>query len=125
MEPHLMQDSKPIKVLLICAAGMSSSLLEASIMEAAKTAGINLEVISLFANIGTYWDFEEHPFDVILIAPQVRFMRKSVAKKAEPLGIIVQAIDPQTYGMVDGEKIFQQIFDALKARDETGSSSTT
>ena len=120
-----MQDPKPIKVLLICAAGMSSSLLEASIMEAAETAGVNLEVISLFANIGTYWDFEEHPFDVILIAPQVRLMIKSITKKAEPLGIIVQVIDPQAYGMVDGEKIFQQIYDALKARNASGPSATT
>jgi PTS system cellobiose-specific IIB component len=119
-----MQDSKKIKVLLICAAGMSSSLLEASIMEAAETAGVDLEVRSYFANIGTYLDFEEHPFDVILIAPQIRFMRKSIAKKVEPLGIIVQGIDPQAYGMVDGEKIFQQLYDALKARDATGSSST-
>jgi PTS system cellobiose-specific IIB component len=125
MELNLMPESQTIKVLLICAAGMSSSLLEASIMEAAKTAGVNLEVISLFANIGTYWDFEEHPFDVILIAPQVRMMRKSIMKKAEPLGIIVQVIDPQAYGMVDGEKIFQQIYDALKDSDASESSATT
>lgn len=94
-------------------------------MEAAEKAGVDLEVSSYFANIGTYWDFEEHPFDVILIAPQIRFMRKGIAKKVEPLGIIVQVIEPQTYGMVDGGKIFQQIFNALKARDATGSSSIT
>lgn len=118
-----MPDSKTIKVLLICAAGMSSSLLEASIKKAAGKAGVDLEVSAYFANIGTYWDFEENPFDVILIAPQVRFMRKGIAKKVEPLGIIVQVIDPQAYGMVDGGKIFQQIYDALKARDGTGLSS--
>ena len=114
-----------IKVLLICAAGMSSSLLEASIKRAAESAGVDLEVSAYFANIGTYWDFEEHPFDVILIAPQVRFMKKSIAKKVEPLGIIVESIDPQAYGMVDGEKIFQQISDALEARDREGTSSAT
>jgi PTS system cellobiose-specific IIB component len=120
-----MQDSKPIKVLLICAAGMSSSLLEASIKEAAEKAGVALEVNAYFANIGPYWDFEEHPFDVILIAPQVRFMRKGIAKKVEPLGIIVQTIAPQAYGMVDGEKIFQQIYDALKDRNARESSAPT
>jgi PTS system cellobiose-specific IIB component len=118
-----MPDSQTIKVLLICAGGMSSSLLEASIKEAAEKAGVDLEVSAYFAQIGTYGDFEKHPFDVILIAPQVRFMRKSIAKKVEPLGIIVQGIDPQAYGMVDGETIFQQIVDALKARDASGSSS--
>jgi PTS system cellobiose-specific IIB component len=112
-----MPESKPIKVLLICAAGMSSSLLEAAITEAAEAAGVDLQVRSFFAGITTYMDFDENLFDVILIAPQVRFMRKSVAKKVEPLGIVVQTIDPQAYGMVDGEKIFQQISDALEARD--------
>jgi PTS system cellobiose-specific IIB component len=118
-----MPDSKAIKVLLICAAGMSSSLLEASIVEAAEAAGVELEVVSYFANIVPYWDFEERYVDVILIAPQVRLMRRSVAKKAEPLGIIVQVIDPQAYGMVDGEKLFRQLYEALKARDAAGSSS--
>jgi PTS system cellobiose-specific IIB component len=118
-----MPDPKAIKVLLLCAGGMSSSLLVAAIMEAAEAAGVELEVISYFANIVPYWDFEEHFVDVILIAPQVRFMRKSVAKKAEPMGIIVQVIDPQAYGMVDGEKIFRQLCQALKILDASGSSS--
>ena len=118
-----MTNSKTIKVLLLCAAGMSSSLLVAAITEAAEAAGVELEVNSYFANIVPYWDFEEHFVDVILIAPQVRFMRKSVAKKVEPLGILVQVIDPQNYGMVDGEKIFRQLYEALKARDASGSSS--
>jgi PTS system cellobiose-specific IIB component len=120
-----MTKSKTVKVLLICAAGMSSSLLEAAITKAAEAAGVELEVSSYFANIIPYWDFEEHFVDAILIAPQVRFMRKSVAKKVEPLGIIVQVIDPQAYGMVDGEKIFRQLSEVLKARDASGSLSPT
>jgi PTS system cellobiose-specific IIB component len=118
-----MTNSTTIKVLLLCAAGMSSSLLVTSIMKAAEAAGVELEVSSYFANITPYWDFEEHFVDVILIAPQVRFMRKSIAQKVEPLGIIVQVIDPQAYGMVDGEKIFRQLYEALKTYDASGSSS--
>jgi len=120
-----MMNSKAIKVLLICAAGMSSSLLVAAIMEAAEAAGVELEVNSYFANIVPYWVFEKRFVDVILIAPQVRFMRKSVAKKVEPLGILVQVIDPQAYGMVDGGKIFRQLNEALKAHDASGSLSPT
>ena len=120
-----MPDLKSIKVLLICAGGFSSSMLEISMIEAAKAADVDLEVHSSFANIVAYWDFEKHFFDVILVAPQVRFMRKSVAKRVEPLGTIVHVIDPMTYGMVDGEKIFRQIHTALKAHDTTGSSSPT
>lgn len=85
--------------------------------EAAEAAGVQLAVQAYFSNIITYWDFEKHPFDVILIAPQVRFIMRSVAKKAEPLGIIVQVIDPVTYGMVDGAKLFHNVQEVLASRD--------
>jgi PTS system cellobiose-specific IIB component len=60
------------------------------------------------------WDFEKERVDIILVAPQVRFKKRSIAEKAEPLGILVQDIDTIAYGMVDGEKIFAQVLAALE-----------
>jgi PTS system cellobiose-specific IIB component len=116
---------KPIKVLLVCAAGMSSSLLWKSMCEAAEATGVELEVQSIFATGAALWDFERNYFDVVLIAPQVRFMRRNIEKVTEPLGIIVLVIDPQTYGMVDGNKLFRQVWEALGARDEETTSLKT
>ena len=53
------------------------------------------------------WDFEQEKMDIILVAPQVRFTKRNIIKRAEPYGVIVQDIDTIAYGMVDGGKDFR------------------
>lgn len=106
-------EKKTIKVVLVCAAGMSSSLIEEKIRQAAAAAGRDMELKAVDATRMAFWDFDNDRMDVILVAPQVRFKKKGILEKAEPLGIIVQDIDTVAYGMVDGEKIFAQVLDAL------------
>ena len=112
-----MAEQKPLKVLMVCAMGMSSSLLEAKILEAARAAGVPMELQAINTPEIARWDFQAHWVDVVLVAPQVRYKRKSIAQAAEPRGIIVQDIDPITFGMVEGEKLFQQVLAAIQARD--------
>jgi PTS system cellobiose-specific IIB component len=104
---------KKIKVVLVCAAGMSSSLIEEKIKQAAAAAGKDMELKAIDATRMALWDYDCDRMDIILVAPQVRFKKKSILEKAEPLGIIVQDIDTIAYGMVDGEKIFGQVVEAL------------
>lgn len=106
-------EKKTIKVVLVCAAGMSSSLIEEKIRQAAAAAGRDMELKAVDATRMAFWDFDNDRMDVILVAPQVRFKKKGILEKAEPLGIIVQDIDTVAYGMVDGEKIFAQVLNAL------------
>ncbi|HUV16086.1 MAG TPA: hypothetical protein VMW28_05945 [Pelolinea sp.] len=107
---------KKIKVVLVCAAGMSSSLIEEKIRQAAAAAGKDMELKAVDATSMSLWDYDQNRMDVILVAPQVRFKKKSILEKAEPLGIIVQDIDTVAYGMVDGEKIFSQVLEALAVK---------
>lgn len=111
-----MSEGKPIKALMVCAMGMSSSLLEAKTREAAKAAGVPFELKAINTPEIARWDFALNYVDIVLVAPQVRYKRKSIAEAAKPFNIIVQDIDPVLFGMVDGEKLFQQIMDAIKAR---------
>jgi PTS system cellobiose-specific IIB component len=104
---------KKIKVVLVCAAGMSSSLIEEKIRQAAAAVGKDMELRAVDATRMALWDYDQDRMDIILVAPQVRFKKKSILEKAEPLGIIVQDIDTIAYGMCDGEKIFSQVMDAL------------
>ncbi len=112
-----MTDQKPIKVLMVCAMGMSSSLLENKTREAAQAAGIPFELKAITTPEISRWDFRAHYVDVVLVAPQVRYKRKSIAEAAAPFNIIVQDIDPVIFGMVEGQKLFEQIVAAVKARD--------
>ena len=104
---------KQIKVVLVCAAGMSSSMLEEKIRQAAAAVGKEMDLKAVDATTMSLWDFEKNTIDVILVAPQVRFKKRSIIKQSEPFGVIVQDIDTVAYGMVDGEKIFSQVLDAL------------
>jgi cellobiose PTS system EIIB component len=112
-----MSEEKKIRVLMVCAMGMSSSLIETRTAEAAEKAGVPFELKAIdTAEIGR-WSFAENPMDVVLVAPQVRFKKKSLEQAAGPYGSIVLNIDSIAYGMVDGEKIFEQIMEALRERD--------
>jgi PTS system cellobiose-specific IIB component len=110
-----MTEEKKIKVVLVCAAGMSSSLLEEKIRKAAEAAGREMELRAVDSSRMGMWDFESDCMDIILVAPQVRFTKRGIISRAEPYGVIVQDIDTIAYGMVDGEKIFAQVIEALQA----------
>ncbi len=112
-----MAEQKKIKLLMVCAMGMSSSLLEAKVLEAAKAAGVPMELKAITTPEVARWDWQMNWVDIVLVAPQVRYKRKSIAQAAEPHGIIVQDIDPITFGMVEGEKLFQQVMAAIQQRD--------
>ena len=113
-----MSESKPIKVLIVCAIGMSSSLLEEKTAEAAKAAGVDLEMMSCTTPDAARWDFKEDYVDVLLIAPQVRYKKKSLTKDAGQYGTVVDAREAGTYGMVDGEKLFKQIMTMYESREQ-------
>jgi len=51
--------------------------------------------------------------DLVLIAPQVRFKKRAITQAAAPLGIPVLDIETITYGMMDGDKLFSQIQQAV------------
>lgn len=108
-----------IKVLMFCALGASSSLLAAKTEEAAKAKGTDLEMILLSAAEVAVYDFAAKPVDVVLVAPQVRFKKRSITQAAAPLGIPVEDIESVTYGMMDGEKLYEQIMNALQRKKQS------
>jgi PTS system cellobiose-specific IIB component len=101
-------------VLMVCAAGMSSSLLVNKTGQAAESAGHSLTIRAVSVAEIAIYDFATKPVDLVLIAPQVRYKKKSVSEMAAPYGIVVQDIEPTTFGMMDGEKLFEQIKGAVQ-----------
>ena len=92
------------KIMLVCAAGMSTSLLVTKMEGAAKDAGYDAKIFAL--------PFSDAPrvledVDVILLGPQVRFNLgkiKEEAAKVNP-GLPVDVIDMKDYGMMNGAKV--------------------
>ncbi len=112
-----MAEEKKLRVLLVCAMGMSSSLIEAKTSKAAEAAGVPFDIKAIESAEVSRWNFAEDPMDVVLVAPQVRFKKKGIEQAAGPYGSIVLCMDSVAYGMVDGDAIFKQIIEAIRERD--------
>ena len=90
------------KILLLCAAGMSTSMVVKKMREAAEQKGSDVHV-------------EAHPvekmhdllneYDLFLLGPQVRFQQEPLQKVADTVNKKVEVIDMMDYGMMKGDKI--------------------
>ncbi|MDU5336742.1 PTS sugar transporter subunit IIB [Enterococcus sp.] len=101
-------------IMLVCAAGMSTSLLVTKMEKAAEAQGIEAKIFALSASEADP-EIEKGEIDVILLGPQVRFMLKQFEEKAASINVPVEVINMQDYGMMNGEKVFAT---ALKLIEE-------
>ncbi|MGG5332546.1 PTS sugar transporter subunit IIB [Enterococcus sp. AZ163] len=92
-------------IMLVCAAGMSTSLLVTKMEKAAQAQGAEAKIFALSASEADP-EIEKGKVDVILLGPQVRFMLKQFEEKAARINVPVAVINMQDYGMMDGEKVF-------------------
>lgn len=99
------------KILLLCAAGMSTSILVNKMKEAANKNGIEtqIEAVSLEK-------FEEkvNDYDVFLLGPQVRFKKNELFPKAQALGKPLEVINTTDYGMMRGENVLKFALNLLE-----------
>lgn len=94
-------------IVLLCAAGMSTSLLVTKMREAAVKEGYACE-------INAYSTTEAkrvgESADIVLLGPQVRFQLNQIK------GIVscpVEAIDMSAYGMMNGAAVIKRVKEVL------------
>lgn len=98
-----------MKILLVCAAGMSTSLLVNRMNDAAKKEGIEVEIEA--HPVGEVMKYGDAA-DVILLGPQVRYELKKVKKEFSNKP--VEIINMQDYGMMKGENVLKTAINLLK-----------
>lgn len=91
-----------MKVLLVCAAGMSTSLLTENMRKNATADDV------VDARPESELDAHIDNYDVILLGPQIRFKLKEIQKKAADKGKKADVIDMRVYGMMDGKSAMDQ-----------------
>src|SRR5579863_4005749 len=104
-----------IRVLIVCSWGMSTSLLVDSMLVAATA--LNREVSIEALSAGEYAEKVEE-CDVVLIAPQIRHLRKSIEKLAASAGKPVALIEPFHYATMNGEAVLEQVLRLLSSKPE-------
>ncbi|MBM6628938.1 PTS sugar transporter subunit IIB [Mammaliicoccus vitulinus] len=91
------------KILLVCSAGMSTSMLVKKMQETADKEGKDYEIVALALSEA---ESKIDDVNVILLGPQVRFQKAQVEKVANGK-VPVDVIDMQQYGMMDGESVLK------------------
>ncbi|HEY5003407.1 MAG TPA: PTS sugar transporter subunit IIB [Ktedonobacteraceae bacterium] len=104
-----------IRVLIVCSWGMSTSLLVDSMLEAA--AGLKWELSVEALSAGEYAG-QIDECDIILIAPQIRHLRKSIEKLATSAGKPVALIEPFHYATMNGQAVLDQVMHILPGPTE-------
>lgn len=94
-----------MNILLACSSGMSTSLLVSKMKEAAEKEGIEANIWAASQDKAMV---EIEKADVLLIGPQMRFMKKKFSKVADEAGVPLDVIDPILYGRVDGKAVLEK-----------------
>ncbi|MCR1951387.1 PTS sugar transporter subunit IIB [Clostridium sp. DSM 100503] len=96
-------------ILLVCAAGMSTSLLVNKMKAAAKEKGIEINIDALpVSECSRVID----NVDIVLLGPQVRFQKPQVDALVKGR-IPVEVIDMRLYGTMNGKVILDQVLKTL------------
>ncbi|MBM6614314.1 PTS sugar transporter subunit IIB [Desemzia sp. RIT804] len=91
-------------IMLVCAAGMSTSLLVSKMQKSAEAKGIDADIFAVSASEADA-NLANKDVNVLLLGPQVRFMKSQFEKKVADKNIPVDIINMQDYGMMNGEKV--------------------
>ena len=93
-----------MKILLICAGGMSTSILMKKLQKYSDDNHLDLEEI-VARGVGDYSDVYQG-FDVILLGPQISYKKADIQKDT---GKPLDTIAPYDYAIGNAQNIFKQV----------------
>lgn len=94
-------------IMLACSAGMSTSLLVSKMEEAANKQAKDYYIFATSTADVDNQIKTSHP-DVLLLGPQVAYMKDDIKAKTDAAGIPMAVIDMMDYGMMNGAKVLVQ-----------------
>ncbi|UGQ17623.1 PTS sugar transporter subunit IIB [Borrelia sp. RT1S] len=104
-----------MNILLVCSAGMSTSMLVQKMEEYARKHNMDIRIE---ASSESKFNEVIDDFDVVLLAPQVRFSKGRLEDIARPKGIPVESIDTIDYGTMNGANVLNLAFNAVARKQD-------
>lgn len=101
------------KIKLFCNAGMSTSILVKKMRQAAETKNIDAEIAAYSARTV---EQEVKDCDVILLGPQVSFMKAGIIEKTAAYHVPVADIDSYDYGMGNGAEVLDKAIQLIEEK---------
>ncbi|MGG3609627.1 PTS sugar transporter subunit IIB [Priestia megaterium] len=101
-----------MKVLFVCAGGMSSAIVVSALKKEGQKHDLNLEVLA----VGTQeFDSEvRNGWDVAMVAPQVKHRFDGFKQSADEVGVPCQVIPPQAYSPLGGPTLLKLVNELLE-----------
>jgi len=103
-------------IMLACSAGMSTSLLVSKMQAAAKKTGVDYKIFATAASdVPNQLTSAAKP-DVLMLGPQIAYMKADMQKQADQAGIPMAIINMQDYGMMNGAGVLSAAEKLMKAK---------
>lgn len=100
-------------IMLVCAAGMSTSMLVEKMKESAAENGHDVNVFAVGASSADD-NLAKKEISALLLGPQVRYMESQFKEKVKDKNIPVAVINMMDYGTMNGEKVLQAALDLME-----------
>lgn len=100
-----------MKILLVCNAGMSTSMLVSRMEKAAKEKGIDATILAIPL---TKAGVEINEWDIVMLGPQVRHCISQLQKHST--GTPIEIIDMRDYGLMNGEKVLEKAIQIINQK---------
>ncbi|WP_313892143.1 PTS sugar transporter subunit IIB [Psychrobacillus sp.] len=93
-------------IMLVCVAGMSTSLLVTKMQKAAKEQNVEAEIFAI-AEGEVDKVLGSKSVDVMLLGPQIRYLKGSFETKYADKNIPIDVINMSDYGMMNGANVLE------------------
>ncbi|MGT2667108.1 PTS sugar transporter subunit IIB [Streptococcus rifensis] len=100
-----------VNITLVCAGGMSTSMLMQKMKEAAKDKGVEIDIRAMSES--AFPNFEGKT-DVLLLGPQVSYLLEEFEERYGNREMEISVIDMMDYGMMNGTKVLEDALNLLK-----------
>ncbi|QFG01094.1 PTS sugar transporter subunit IIB [Psychrobacillus glaciei] len=100
-------------IMLVCVAGMSTSLLVAKMQKVAKEQNIETDIFAISESEVDKIIQNKH-VDVLLLGPQVRYLKGAFEVKYKEKNIPIEVINMTDYGMMNGANVLKQAIDLMR-----------
>lgn len=108
-----MEGEKVKTIMLVCVAGMSTSLLVTKMKKAAENQNIEVDIFAI-AESEVDRTLVEKNVDVLLLGPQVKYLKSSFDKKFADTGLFLDVIGMSDYGLMNGDNVLKQALNLIK-----------
>ena len=100
------------KILLCCAAGMSTSLLVTKMKQSATEKGISTDIWAV--SIDDLNTNLEKGVDIVLLGPHIKYKLKDVREICDKKCVPCDVINMVDYGTMNGKKVLEFALNLIK-----------